>query len=178
MFDLKKSTVLFMKQFLLAAIVFLTALNSFSQNSTDYNTALGMRVDFGSAATTYVGLSAKHFFTRHDAGEAQLLFGTGSVLLGGEYQYHGNIQNANGLKWYAGLGTAVTLSRIYLYDYYYDYPSTEHQLDLLLRPIVGLDLKVPAVPLNFCFDWRPAFELTHGTAFAAARFGLGFRYAF
>jgi hypothetical protein len=43
--------------------------------------------------------------------------------------------------------------------------------------VLGLDYKINNVPLNFSFDWRPAFVVTHGTSFNAARFGLGFRYA-
>jgi hypothetical protein len=52
------------------------------------------------------------------------------------------------------------------------------QFNFLLRPLAGLDYKINDVPLNFTFDWRPAFVLTHGTDFNAARFGLAVRYCF
>jgi hypothetical protein len=50
--------------------------------------------------------------------------------------------------------------------------------DFLLRPLAGLDYKINDVPLNFTFDWRPAFVVTHGSDFNAARFGLAVRYCF
>lgn len=138
-----------------------------SQKGTDYSNAVGMRIDLGSDYGTYVGINGKHFFNTHDAGEAQVLFGNHTTMIQIEYQYHGNIQNAPGLKWYAGLGPGFAFSSSY-------YGGT----DVLIRPIVGLDYKVDNVPLNFAFDWRPAFVVTHGTEFNAARFGLAFRYAF
>lgn len=129
-----------------------------------YNSGVGMRVDFGTGGTL-VGISGKHFFNPNNAGEAYLLFGSGSTAIGAEYQYHGSIQNAEGLKWYAGLGPNIL---------FYKGGGT----DVLFRPLVGLDYKIVNVPLNIGFDWRPAFQVTHGTTFQAARFGIAFRYAF
>ena len=148
-----------------------------AQKGTDYTNAIGMRIDLGSNYGTYVGVSGKHFFDTHNAGEAQVLFGSGGVMIGAEYQYHADIPNAAGLKWYAGFGPAIAIAKkSYHYGYYYDY-YTSGGTDVLLRPTVGLDYKVKDIPLNFSFDWRPAFIVTHGTDFNAARFGLGFRFA-
>src|SRR5947208_1536817 len=133
-----------------------------AQNSSGYKNAVGLGLDLGSG--TLVGIDGKHFFTNKDAGEAQLMFGSGITLLGAQYEYHGQIQNASGLKWYAGLGPQFAFGNGFT--------------DVLLRPLVGLDYKINAVPLQFSFDWRPSFVITHGTYFDAARFGLGFRYAF
>lgn len=137
-----------------------------AQRGADYKTAVGLQVDLGTGGT-WVGPAVKHFFDAHNAGEGQLLFASGAVILGLEYQYNGAIANAPGLKWYAGLGPALAFST-----------SQGGGTDLFLRPLVGMDYKINNVPLNFAFDWRPAFQLTHGTEFTAARFGLGFRYAF
>src|SRR5690242_5677925 len=68
-----------------------------------YNNAVGMRVEFGEGGAL-VGFSGKHFFSLHNAGEAQLLFGQGATYLDLEYQYHAAIPNAAGLQWYAGMG--------------------------------------------------------------------------
>lgn len=91
-----------------------------------------------------------------------------------EYQYDADVPNAAGLKSYAGFGPGIALSKKYYHYYGYSSGGT----DVLLRPSVGLDYKVDNVPLNFFFDWRRAFVLTHGTDFNAARFGLGARFAF
>lgn len=145
-----------------------------AQKGTDYTNAIGMRIDFGSDYGTYAGISGKHFFDTNNAGEAQVLFGSNSTMINLEYQYHADIPNAAGLKWYAGFGPGIAFSKKYYHYYGYSSGGTE----VLLRPSVGLDYKVNNVPLNFAFDWRPAFVVTHGTDFNAARFGLGFRYAF
>lgn len=138
-----------------------------AQKGTNYTNALGMRIDLGSDYGTYVGFSGKHFFNTHNAGEAMVLFGDHTTMLQVEYQYHGKIENAAGLRWYAGLGPGFAFASKY-------YGGT----DVLIRPLIGLDYKIKDVPLNFSFDWRPAFVVTHGTDFNAARFGLAFRYAF
>lgn len=150
---------------LILGILLITTLGVSAQ--TSYKTALGMHVDFGSGLSTLVGFDGKHFFDQHNVGEAQFLFGSSVIVIGAQYEYHGDIQNAAGLKWYAGLGPQVAIAT-----------SNGGGADLIFRPLVGLDYKINAVPLNFSFDWRPAFVATHGTAFEAARFGLGFRYAF
>jgi hypothetical protein len=149
-----------------------------AQKGTNYKNAVGMRIDFGSDYGTYAGISGKHFFDARNVGEAQLLFGNNSTMINLEYQYHADMPNAAGLKWYAGIGPGFTFSKkSYHYGYYYSYYSGGGT-DVLIRPTVGLDYKVNDVPLNFSFDWRPAFVVTHGTDFSAARFGLAARYAF
>ena len=157
-----------MKKFLVVIVLF-TSLHfvASAQKGGNYSTSVGLGIDFGSDFGTLVGVSAKHFFSAHDAGQAELQFGSDVVAIGLEYLYHGDIQNAAGLKWYAGLGPQVAFST-----------SSGGGTDLLFRPMIGLDYKINQVPLSFSFDWRPAFVATHGTAFDAARFGLGFRYAF
>jgi hypothetical protein len=150
----------------LVLLVSALALNNASAQKTgsSYNTALGLGLDFGNGGT-YVGPSVKHFFTKNNAGKAEVLFGDNTTMLSLYYQYHGDIQNAAGLKWTLGLGGSAIF-----YEGYED--------DIALRPTAGLDFKIPNVPLAFEFDWRPAFVLTHGADFEAVRFGFGFRYAF
>lgn len=62
--------------------------------------------------------------------------------------------------------------------YYHYYGYSDGGTDVLLRPTVGVDYKVNNVPLNFSFDWRPAFVVTNGTDFNTATFGLACRFAF
>ena len=156
-----------------------TAGTANAQKGSTYENAIGMRLEVGSDYGTQVGVSGKHFFDAHNAGEAQVLFGNRITMINLEYQYHGDIPNAAGLKWVAGIGSGIAFSKKYSsYDYYWEsYYSTGGGTDILIRPVLGLDYKINNVPLNFSFDWRPAFVVTHGTSFAAARFGLGFRYA-
>lgn len=129
-----------------------------------YTNGVGLTVDVGSTYVTGAGLGFKHFFSPHDAAEVNLLFYNNVVSLGAYYEYHGQIQNATGLQWYAGLGPQVFFGK--------------GETDLAARALAGLDYKIPTVPLDFSFDWRPMLTLTNGTEFVAARFGFGIRFAF
>lgn len=138
-----------------------------SSSGSSYTTALGLGIDFGDGSTL-VGPSIKHFFTAHDAGKAEVLFGDHTTNLSLYYQYHGDIRNASGLRWTLGLGGTLGFLKYGNYN----------QTDFYFRPTAGLDYKIPNVPLQFEFDWRPAILVTHGGDFNAARFGFGFRYCF
>lgn len=154
----------FMKKlFLLAALTALFATNTFAQRGSGYTTALGLGIDFGDGSTL-VGPSIKHFFNRNDAIQGDLLFGGDATWIGGSYNYHQSFKEASELKWYIGLGPQVAL---------YDGGSTWY-----LRPAAGLDYKIKSAPISLVFDWRPAIGLSDHVGTAAARFGLGFRYAF
>ncbi|MBX5438289.1 MAG: hypothetical protein IRZ29_01970 [Thermoflavifilum sp.] len=130
----------------------------------DYRTAIGLGVDFGDGATG-VGISAKHFFTPHDVGEANLLFFPANLTgLNVLYAYHGYIAGASGLKWYLGMGPQL----------FFD----NNETDFGVRPVLGMDFKIPSAPLNMAFDWRPYIQFTHGTGSIAGRFQFAFRFAF
>lgn len=142
------------------------SLNSIAQNavstSTNYKTAIGVRVDFGNGSTGF-GFNGKHFLTENNAIDANLIFfDGGAVGLGGEFQYNAPINGADGLKYYAGIGPNFIFGNGY----------TQVQL----RPTLGLDYKISTSPINFAFDWRPMFTLNYGTDFNAGRFGLSVRY--
>jgi hypothetical protein len=156
-----------------------TADTASAQKGISYDNAIGMRLEVGNNYGTQVGVSGKHFFDAHNAGEAQVLFGSSLTMINLEYQYHGDIPNASGLKWVAGIGPGIAFSKKYAtYSYYWDsYYTSGGGTDVYIRPVLGLDYKINNVPLNFSFDWRPAFAVTHGTSFSAARFGFAFRYA-
>ena len=136
---------------------------SFAQKTsgTDYKTGIGIRLDLGTGGT-FVGPAVKHYFSKTSAGEGSVLFGDGLTMIGAEYSYNGAIKGADGLKWNAGLGPQIAL---------YDGGS-----DVFIRPMAGLEFKVPEVPLSLGFDWRPVFQLTHDTDFEAGRFGIALRF--
>jgi len=147
---------------LVLSVLALTVSAQKRGTGTSYVNALGLRVDFGDGGTL-VGFSGKHFFSPTGAGEAYVLFGNHTTLIGAEYQYHGAIQNAAGLKWNVGLGPNVA---------FYEGGGS----NFFIRPMLGLDYKIANVPLNLGFDWRPLIRVTHGSDFEPARFGLAFRF--
>ena len=145
-----------------AGLLSLTADNALAQN---YKTALGLRIEAGDGSTG-VGFNAKHFFTRNNAIDANLIFYDGDVIgLGAEYQYNAPIKGVSGLDWYLGIGPNFLIG--------------DHITFVQIRPVAGLDLKVPGAPIDFAFDWRPAFTLNSDyDSVSAARFGISIRYAF
>lgn len=146
---------------MVAAVAF-----TFSQASAqDYKNAAGLGIDFGNGQTL-VGPSFKHFFNANSAGQLDVLFGSHYTNIGAYYQYHFPIKGANGLNLYAGGGPSIGL---------YSGGS-----EFLLRPMVGLDYKIPTTPIALSFDWRPAVSLSNngGDTFTPARFGLGFKFVF
>jgi len=127
---------------------------------SDYKTAVGLSLDFGSGGT-FVGPSLKRFFTERSAGDVELLFGANITMVNLFYQYHGDIENAVGLKWYAGIGPSILL-------------GSGGGSGIAVRPLVGMDYKFKDVPLSLALDWRP--YIGDGDGFLPGRFGLGFRY--
>jgi hypothetical protein len=130
--------------------------------SSDYDNGAGLFIDFGNGGTL-VGPHLKHYYDANNAGQLMLLFGNGSVLIGAEYSYNQTIPNAGGLKWNLGVGPQIEFGG---------------GTTILVRPIAGLEYKVASAPIAFGLDWRPAWALTNGSGFEAARFGLALKFTF
>lgn len=154
------------KLFLYICAFFLLSLGS-QQAHAQYRTALGLGIDLGDG-TTFVGPQLKHFFSRNDAGNVQVLFADNNVLLGADYSYNAPIQGANGLNWYIGVGPQLNFVDL----------GPTNKTFVAIRPALGLEYKIPAAPLAFHFDWKPWWNLTNDSNFEAGRFSIGFKYAF
>jgi hypothetical protein len=147
------------------AAFFTTTLTADAQ---DYKTGLGLGLDFGNGSTL-VGPSVKHFFTSKDAGQAEILFGNHTTAINAFYQHHGDITGAPGLKWYLGVGPSL---------HFFDFAGFS-STTFAIKPMAGLDFKIPSAPISFAFDWRPSlFFYDTDTDFEPGRFGIGFRYTF
>ena len=152
--------------FTLLGCVALFALNTSKVQAQTYKTALGLGLDFGDG-TTLVGPSVKHFFSAHGAGQAEVLFGSHLTTINAFYQYHDKINGAAGLQWYAGGGPSLNFFS------FGGYSNTT----FALKPMAGLDYKIPGAPLAFAFDWRPTIYIgDNDSDFAAGRFGFGFKF--
>lgn len=150
-----------MKKLLTLSVAALLATASLK--AQNYRTAVGLGIDAGDG--TMFGPSVKHFISDRGAIEGDLLFGQGATQLSAYYLYHGNFnEGSKNLKWYAGFGPSFVFGG----------GSTV----VGIRPLGGLDFKIPAAPIQMNIDWRPALLLTNGTHFEGGRFGIGMRYAF
>lgn len=141
------------------------SLFAFTSNAqTNYKFALGLGIDTAVENATFVGATAKYFFTSHHVGQADLGFESNATIITALYSYHKQIRGAAGLRWYAGAGPSVILV---------DGGDTIFGL----RPHLGLDFKVGGIPLVANFDWRPNIVLSDGENQVGA-FGFGLQFAF
>lgn len=143
-------------------LILLGALSIKAQ--TSYKAALGLGVD-AFDKLTLVGVTGKYFFTDNHVGQADLLFEDGVTAITALYSYHKRFTGASGLRWYAGAGPSIFL------------------LDggdnvFALRPHLGLDFKINAVPIVLNFDWRPLIALSQDTDNEVGAFGFGLQFAF
>ncbi len=144
------------------------AANAQSMGS-GYKTSLGAKGYFGDGSIG--GINIKHFLNNNNALEGSLLFRNGFFALEGLYEWHGPIQNAEGLQWYVGPGAML--------GFYNNNNRFNNDDDayFALKGIIGLDYKFSGAPINIALDVNPTFSLTPGTNFDFYA-GLAFRFAF
>ena len=132
-----------MKKILLS-LLFAASLNvvlaqNSTANSTEYKTAIGVKVWAGA------GVSIKTFIKENNAIELVGYFDRFGTRITGLYEFHGNLSTEGSLKWYVGPGAHVSIYK----------NSTAVGID----GVVGIDYKFSNIPLNLALDWQPAFEL-------------------
>ncbi|MBK1440474.1 hypothetical protein JHJ32_10795 [Parapedobacter sp. ISTM3] len=140
-------------------LLFTTHYNASAQS---YRTGAGLFIDAGDGRT-FVGPHIKHFFSANNAGQAMILFADRTTIIGAEYSYNQPIPGAQGLSWNVGVGPQVAIRR--------------ENSDFLIRPMLGLEFKIPSAPLAFGFDWRPWWNVSD-SFFRPGRFGLAFKFTF
>lgn len=145
----------------LAAAALLTLGFNQASAQTPYRTAIGLGIDLGDGETLF-GPQIKHSFGGNNAGQAQVLFGDHSTLIGADYSYNQAFSGTNGLGWYAGVGPQLSFA--------------SDETWFAIRPQAGLEYKIPSTPLGIHFDWKPWWNLSHNSNFEAGRFSLGFKF--
>ncbi len=134
---------------------------------SEYTTSVGFKVLFGDG--TVGGFNVKHFVNDYGALEGSFLFFDGPLIgLDFLYLYHGDIGNADGLKWYVGGGGLILIVTESGY---------QDNFGFALRPVMGLDYKFTGAPINLALDLNPIFSIVPTTEVDFA-VGLTFRYAF
>lgn len=154
-----------MRKILVSVVALFFVLASHAQSSsahsTDYRTALGVKIWDGA------GISLKHFFDKN-AGELIGYFWYRGVRFTGLYEIHFDINGAPGLKWYVGPG-----AHIGFYNDKYGGGAVAG-----IDGVLGLDYKINNAPINLSLDWQPSIEFGNGTGFWGGWGGLGIRYTF
>ncbi|RYZ23629.1 MAG: hypothetical protein EOO16_04325 [Chitinophagaceae bacterium] len=159
---------MFRKPVLIAASVFATTVLNAQEGARPYRNALGARYEWAANYNEdWKGISYKHFLGRRTALEGQLLFGGDAIVPDVSVQYHSGFRAVPGLYSYVSAGVSL--------------PFYDTKPDLLLRPGVGLEYKIPRVPLNFGFEWRPSYRVSGDDSyerFVFGRFSIPLRYTF
>lgn len=130
-----------------------------STNAQDYNWAVGTRI--GGAMS---GISAKHFISPLDAVEVILAIPYKKGFnLTGLYERHIPVIS-EGFHFYYGAGAHI---------------GTYNEKFLLgVDGIIGLEYKIPTIPLALSLDYKPMLDLVSETKFRLEDFGLGIKVVF
>jgi len=137
-----------------------------------YKTALGVKV-WGDGG----GVSLKSFVQPNRALEGIAYFWNRGSRLTGLYEFHFDIADAPGLKWYVGPGAHLGFYNNRYYDRNY-YDGKGGGTFVGIDGVLGLDYKFADVPINLSLDWQPSFEFGVNRGFVGNWGGLGIRYTF
>ncbi|HNP23312.1 MAG TPA: hypothetical protein PKM63_04280 [Panacibacter sp.] len=152
---------------LFAVLVFALSANA-QNNSSSYKTALGIKFYPGA-------ISLKTFNKPNRAFEGlAYIYGDG-IRFTGLYEIHGDINGADGLKWYIGPGAHIGFFND---GWKKDHPDENSTIAIGVDGVLGLDYKISGAPINVSLDWQPSFNFVGYNSFEAGWGGLGVRYTF
>lgn len=165
----------------LLILVFVTTHQASAQ--TPYRTAIGLGIDVGDGETLF-GPQIKHNLGGRDAINAQVLFADHMTVVGLDYSYNQRIRGARGLSWYIGVGPQVSFLDYGKWDddwdddhgHHHHWDNDDSHVDFAIRPALGLEFRIPSAPLAMHFDWKPWWNLSHGSNFEPSNFSLGFKF--
>ena len=141
---------------------------SFGQSmGSDYRTALGVKFYPG-------GITIKHFIQSDRALEGIAYFHNYGFRFTGLYEIHGDINGAEGLKWYVGPGAHIGAWNNHWAD---KYPDREGGLQIGVDGVLGLDYKISGAPINLSLDIQPFFNIANYAYFDVWG-GFAIRYTF
>lgn len=142
--------------------------------SGEYRTAIGLRAGGTS------GLTFKHFSSSHNAFEGILSFWNRGIGFTGLFEKHSHT-GARGLKVYYGAGAHAAFYNRNGYYRYYDgyYYTYDAGVSLGIDGIVGIEYKIPPIPIAISLDLKPFMDIHNSGAVGfAIDPGLGVKVAF
>ena len=149
-----------MKKFLLVFSL-LCATSALSVKAQDYNWAIGVRG--GEPAT---GITVKHHFDPANGLEGIIDFAKG-VNVYALYERHIPVIT-NGFHFYYGGGLNMGGWE----------KHSDTKFTACIDGVIGLEYKIPKIPLAVSVDYKPCLKIAGYTGFRALDIGLGFKVAF
>jgi hypothetical protein len=148
-------------------------------DNISYKNALGIR------AGTSSGPVFKHFINESRAYEFILGVWQNAIGFTAVTEKHASA-GLNGVRFYYGAGGHITVeSGRYIFKRHdnrnngYQYRYGKNGVALGLDAIVGIDWKIPMIPIVLSFDFKPLVEINnYGTFYASIDPGLGIKFAF
>lgn len=163
------------KKFLSTAIVLLMVVSASAQknsNSSDYKTALGVKFYPGA-------VTIKHFINDKVALEGLGYFHPYGARITGLYEFHFDIPNVPGLKWYVGPGAHIGF---YNANKFHNNTNRGGGSAVGIDGVLGIDYKIKTAPINLSLDWQPSFEFgndyNYYNGFGGNWGGIAIRYVF
>jgi hypothetical protein len=129
-----------------------------SSLNAQYKMGLGIRFSSANAAVN-TSASFKYFYNEKTAIEALLSFGD-PYAVGVLWEKHHPLLST-GINWFAGGGGYVGF-------------SGDQRAGL--QGLLGLDYKIPSLPINFSVDWKPELNIATSFFFEPAAVGLSARF--
>ena len=155
------------KLFFIGLFSLIMVFGSFAQ---DYKTGVGIRYGWGK------GLTVKHFLGEKVALEGILNSQWKGFSLTGLLEFHKPLLDIEHLNWYYGGG-----GHIGWWDGKYDYkPQFDDgsNTGIGLVGVVGVELNLGFIPINFSVDWKPSLNLVGASGFWGDGGALSIRYIF
>jgi hypothetical protein len=149
----------------ISAAVLVLLLLGMDVKAQDYKTALGVRLS-SSDAIVNNSVTFKYFFSNSVAVEGLLSFGD-PVALGLLIEKH-KPTALGGLTWFYGAGAYIG----------FESSKTENAKNFGAQGVLGLDYKLPALPLNLSVDWKPELNIVKEAVFEPAALGASIRFTF
>ena len=120
-------------------------------------------------------LSYKHFVNDKNAVEGLFYLWTYGVRATGLYQFYNPLKgfDLDNLNWYWGVG-----AHAHFWNNHWStiYPGRSSSASIGVDAVLGVDFKVPNIPLNVSIDWQPSLNLTGYTGGFWGWGGVGIRY--
>ncbi|MBP9215397.1 MAG: hypothetical protein KBF36_12605 [Chitinophagaceae bacterium] len=151
-------------------VICLLGINAVQAQSmgSSYKTALGFKAYPGA-------ISIKHFTKSNVAIEGLGYFWNYGSRITGLYEFHGNVNGAPGLKWYAGPGAHIGFWND---KWKKEYSNRDNGVAIGIDGVLGLDYKITGAPINLSIDWQPSFNLVGYNYFEGGWGGIAIRYTF
>ena len=155
-------------------------VNGPGKSKAQYKTAIGLRAGETS------GLTIKRFTGASTAIEGIVGLWPYAFSVTGLFERYVPTE-IGGLRWYYGGGAhfAFNSGGFYYNYYYYDYPDSRRyyyhvgETGIGLDGMIGLEFKIPKIPIAVSLDLKPYFEITSlGRAYGSPDPGFGIKVIF